>query len=433
MFIGIFGAAVSAGFGADYFLGLIESRHQIIKLWLWLYFSAALIFILLLFQYLVFIFQGGGQSIPLIVSAMLLGLAIGSITIALKNGSFRNWIVPLLVALTVLDFVYVFYAYIWPTTIPRSVYESKPLTAGFFEENPGRIFSFFPDDFDSDYYDTITGQPPPQAKFRGFEYDRETYYPNLSALWRVENLEAYDPFININMGRLMALLGAGRQLLSESTAGEKKLDKFNLIVADKGRIFKTRLGLANFLGVKYFLSGYDLHSLDMDLPMKFKAELRIFETKAGFPYLLVYENPAAKPIVYFSAIDGFRLNNEAVYQSFKNSAFNGVFVECQLCLADKGIFNAEGNIRIEHQGSGSIKLNVSAPGNRFLIFSQNFLPGWVAFIDGQAAPLYRVNTVFMGVFVPPGDHSVSFKYRYLDFFSPKSLRNMFTKTSIQPS
>jgi uncharacterized membrane protein YfhO len=38
-------------------------------------------------------------------------------------------------------------------------------------------------------------------------------------------------------------------------------------------------------------------------------------------------------------------------------------------------------------------------------------PGWRAYIDGTATPIYRTNYLFRGIVVPPGQHTISFLYR----------------------
>ncbi|MCC9078536.1 YfhO family protein [Litorilinea aerophila] len=51
-----------------------------------------------------------------------------------------------------------------------------------------------------------------------------------------------------------------------------------------------------------------------------------------------------------------------------------------------------------------------------LVLSDQFYPGWQAFIDGEPASIVRVNHVLRGVIMPPGEHQVIFR------FAPGSLR-----------
>jgi hypothetical protein len=46
-----------------------------------------------------------------------------------------------------------------------------------------------------------------------------------------------------------------------------------------------------------------------------------------------------------------------------------------------------------------------------LVLSDAYYPGWQATIDGIDTPIYATNHLFRGVFVPSGEHDVTFVYR----------------------
>jgi hypothetical protein len=52
----------------------------------------------------------------------------------------------------------------------------------------------------------------------------------------------------------------------------------------------------------------------------------------------------------------------------------------------------------------------------YLVNTDTYYPGWRAYVDGRPAPLYRANVAFRAVLVPPGRHTVTFRYE------PRSLR-----------
>ncbi len=45
------------------------------------------------------------------------------------------------------------------------------------------------------------------------------------------------------------------------------------------------------------------------------------------------------------------------------------------------------------------------------VFSERFAPGWRATIDGQDAPILRVDGLLRGICVPEGEHTVAFAFR----------------------
>lgn len=222
----------------------------------------------------------------------------------------------------------------------------------------------------------------------------------------------------------MSFLGT-RQLVT--TGGEKKLDKTYLLndagedtsIREKYRLLSGRVPLADFLGVTHFFTylqfdhpnfspkiaklilgtwDLDLETDDFDIP--------------PIP-ISVYENPSAKPPAYFSTINGFSKNEDEAYNAFKKSGFEEVFVECASCTFPK---NADGRIFISSMKNGHFSVQAKADGERFLIFTQNYLPGWKALIDGQPADIFKVNGVFPGIFVPAGSHKIELTYNYWSLF-----------------
>ncbi len=75
---------------------------------------------------------------------------------------------------------------------------------------------------------------------------------------------------------------------------------------------------------------------------------------------------------------------------------------------------------IESRQSGSVTLvsrdthrslwEVNASGDALCVVSENFYPGWRAFVDGRETPVYRANVVMMAVPVPNGTHRVEFVF-----------------------
>jgi len=57
-----------------------------------------------------------------------------------------------------------------------------------------------------------------------------------------------------------------------------------------------------------------------------------------------------------------------------------------------------------------VEVKVGAPQGGWLVLSDEWYPGWVATIDGKAAPTYPADSVFRAVWVPPGSTSVVWRY-----------------------
>jgi len=70
----------------------------------------------------------------------------------------------------------------------------------------------------------------------------------------------------------------------------------------------------------------------------------------------------------------------------------------------------ETEINIEYFKNNSIKAIVNATDDTFINFSQNYFPGWKAYINGEAVQIYKVNDIIQGTFVPNGESIIEFKF-----------------------
>lgn len=66
-------------------------------------------------------------------------------------------------------------------------------------------------------------------------------------------------------------------------------------------------------------------------------------------------------------------------------------------------------------GPNEIVGTVNAQADGYAMFSETFVPGWRAFVDGQQVPVVRANYLFRAVPVPQGQHQVHLVYDPLPF------------------
>lgn len=69
-------------------------------------------------------------------------------------------------------------------------------------------------------------------------------------------------------------------------------------------------------------------------------------------------------------------------------------------------------VQVTHWQTGvnRFEVTVTAASQGLLIRSETWASGWQAQVDGQAAPLLKVNCALQGVLLEPGDHKVVFEY-----------------------
>ncbi|HEX5416336.1 MAG TPA: YfhO family protein, partial [Chloroflexota bacterium] len=70
-----------------------------------------------------------------------------------------------------------------------------------------------------------------------------------------------------------------------------------------------------------------------------------------------------------------------------------------------------GTTRMVEQTDQRTVVNTRASGQRLMVLTDSYYPGWQATIDGRPTPIYEVNLMFRGVVVPAGAHQVVFTYQ----------------------
>jgi hypothetical protein len=69
------------------------------------------------------------------------------------------------------------------------------------------------------------------------------------------------------------------------------------------------------------------------------------------------------------------------------------------------------SVQIENYTGDSYRAKYAAPFDCLLRIAVPYFPGWIAAVDGKAAPVYAVDDALSGVFVPAGSHELTFQYR----------------------
>jgi len=72
------------------------------------------------------------------------------------------------------------------------------------------------------------------------------------------------------------------------------------------------------------------------------------------------------------------------------------------------VVNSE--IKIISYKNNRIELETYTNNYGFLVFSNNYYPGWKAYIDNNQTKIYKTNKILQGILIPKGRHKVIFKY-----------------------
>ncbi len=127
----------------------------------------------------------------------------------------------------------------------------------------------------------------------------------------------------------------------------------------------------------------------------------------------VWENPHARPRVYLAdAVIEASSETEALARApeLARAGGRGAVVERMPGVTPPPAARDPGDVRLESWPGGARVAITSSEGG-LLVINDALYPGWVATVDGAAAPLLQTNYLFMGVPVPPGNHTVLLEYR----------------------
>jgi hypothetical protein len=77
--------------------------------------------------------------------------------------------------------------------------------------------------------------------------------------------------------------------------------------------------------------------------------------------------------------------------------------------------SATSRVTITNYGLNQVVLDVNLDDAGFVVLADTYYPGWRAKVDRTAVPVYRANGLVRAVYVPAGEHAVTFSFWPLDF------------------
>ncbi len=128
----------------------------------------------------------------------------------------------------------------------------------------------------------------------------------------------------------------------------------------------------------------------------------------------VYENPAPLPRA-FVAHEAIRVESpEAALEYFKSTLVNPaqtVVIEAPENIPQPEETDTPGLAKIISEHAQRVEIEVNTPADGYLVLLDTYYPGWQATVDNQPATIHRANYIVRAVFVPSGQHIVTFQYR----------------------
>ncbi|MGH9851184.1 MAG: YfhO family protein, partial [Blastocatellia bacterium] len=153
---------------------------------------------------------------------------------------------------------------------------------------------------------------------------------------------------------------------------------------------------------------------------------------AEFGEVEIYENLKAMPRAWFASRAVIAPGAE-VLRTIRTGRLTGgaPFDPAETVLLDSEFFwnrtiktppassgapaTPKGEMKVTAYGPQRIELQTANAQPGFLVLSEIYYPGWEAWVDGQRAPVERVNFTLRGVELSPGEHRVEFVFRSPSF------------------
>ncbi len=174
-------------------------------------------------------------------------------------------------------------------------------------------------------------------------------------------------------------------------------------IAEAHRHTRPNLALLGLLNARYLAAEFPI-----EFSMEFPMESEHLELKKQIGRTHVYENRLALPraFVVFRARAASVVPLDALTADFEPGAL--ALVEGGRDLDGSGPFQEATVIRLT-PNEMVVEVELEAAG--FLVLSEMWYPGWRAYDNGRAVPLYRADYILRGLYLDPGPHKVQLVYQ----------------------
>jgi len=219
--------------------------------------------------------------------------------------------------------------------------------------------------------------------------------------YRLPSLEGYDAVYIKRYGEFIASLGNGK--FTESARSVVEFPKNGLDTAKA----------VNLLGIKYVVHKVADGHASWTFPF-WTYPSGTFPTIYNDGVYQIFKNTNAFPRAFL--VSGYVVENNP--QQILDAMFSpGFNLRSEIVLEQNPELklSGKGTANITNYSSGKISIETNSTGNSLLFLSDNYYPGWQAYVDGRQTQIYRADFTFRAIFVPSGEHQVKFIYNPLSF------------------
>lgn len=249
---------------------------------------------------------------------------------------------------------------------------------------------------------------------------RQPFEENISTYFHIYSIEGANPVFPRRYGELLFAVENDGKLVKDIPRIEARLSE----LGDKENPFedKKRMRLMSLLGIKYVLYFED-HNPKNSGANKFPQDLFKPVWQNGNWYGLEYAN--AFPRVFLT--NNVYIEQDAqkildlVFDPKINLLTNVILEEKPVELANSNKFielpkpSPDSIASITSYEPQKILIRTKANAPQMLFLSDNYYPGWKAYVDGKETKIYRADYTFRSIYLSAGNHTAIFKYNPMSF------------------
>lgn len=218
---------------------------------------------------------------------------------------------------------------------------------------------------------------------------------NFGTYYNLFDPNYYDPLYIKRYGELIGYANTGSIKTSRS---DVEINNVN--------ITSNQQRLLNLLGTKLFIYKKIELSKEIDKNMQ-----NLFSDKN----FTIMQNKKSLPRAYFVQNVKQKRGKVEILNSLFSPDFDvytSAIVEDDIKIKNHYI---SGIVSISNYKPNQVTIQSKSNNQEFLVLSDNFFPGWKAFVNNKEVKIYRTNYAFRGIIVPAGNNIINFLYEPLSF------------------
>lgn len=230
---------------------------------------------------------------------------------------------------------------------------------------------------------------------RVFGFDEANIKTDFATLFHFYDPDYYDPLYIKRYGELVAYAKNGNVLRSDVEIDQSKN------IPQELQAKRTRL--LTLLSVKYLIYKQTKSADSKPVhPIWQNNEWYVEKNNLALPRFFLVNN-------YFVLA-----SDNKTLETLFSPTFNPqttVLLQKELPRPINKTNNSKGTVKLQAYGENSVTITSSTDSDQLLVLTDNYYPGWKAYVDNKNTEVYRANYTFRAVVVPRGDHIVTFSYQ----------------------